>query len=79
MCPQIKKDAVTALCDLLVHPETKKATIESGVIGALVGLSKASDVTLNQVREFWPSEVFFFFYFFSPTSTAVDRDQSLPL
>jgi hypothetical protein len=45
----IKKDAVTALCNLLVHPETKRATIDSGVITALVGLSEASDVTLNQV------------------------------
>lgn len=45
----IKKDAVTALCNLLVHPDTKRATIESGVITALVGLSQASDVTLNQV------------------------------
>jgi hypothetical protein len=45
----IKKDAVTALCNLLVHPDTKRATIESGVISALVSLSQASDVTLNQV------------------------------
>mmetsp|Transcript_22412 Transcript_22412/g.26438 ORF Transcript_22412/g.26438 Transcript_22412/m.26438 type:complete len:1465 (-) Transcript_22412:205-4599(-) len=45
----VKKDAVTALCNLLVHPDTKVATIESGVITALVGLSQASDVTLNQV------------------------------
>lgn len=45
----VKKDAVTALCNLLVHPDTKVKTIESGVITALVGLSQASDVTLNQV------------------------------
>ncbi len=45
----IKKDAVTALCNLLVHPETKAATIDSGIISALVGLSETSDVTLNQV------------------------------
>ena len=45
----IKKDAVTALCNLLVHPDTKSATIESGIITALVGLSQTTDVTLNQV------------------------------
>ena len=44
----IKKDAVTALGFLVVHPETKAPTIDSGVIKALVNLSESSDLTLNQ-------------------------------
>ena len=44
----IKKDAVTALCNQLVHPETKAATIDSGIISALVGLSETSYVTQSR-------------------------------